>query len=277
MFRLGKLSVFTAFGPLIFALAGLAGMGCIPVEIAWDGSDSVTTLPTSTPAPLGGGGGGTVGPVASAVLGQLDFNTLKSVRRGLYSPKGVASDGTRLVIADSGNHRVLIWNTIPANSFIPPDIVVGQATFNTTSSGLSATQLNTPTGVALGGGKLFVADRFNNRVLIWNTIPTVNGAPADVVVGQATMNTASSAASQSGLSQPADVATDGTRLIVADTSHHRILIWIVIPNANGANSDYVIGQSIFTAGSANHGASVDLLGLNGPESVSTARDAARGG
>ena len=34
------------------------------------------------------------------------------------------------------------------------------------------------------GSKLLVCDKDNNRVLIWNTVPTTNGQPADVVVGQ---------------------------------------------------------------------------------------------
>jgi len=44
--------------------------------------------------------------------------------------------------------------------------------------------LNHPMGVATDGVRLFVADTCNNRVLIWNSIPTTNYAPADVVVGQ---------------------------------------------------------------------------------------------
>ncbi len=41
-----------------------------------------------------------------------------------------------------------------------------------------------PQGVWIQGSKLFVADTQNNRVLIWNTIPTQNNQPADVVLGQ---------------------------------------------------------------------------------------------
>jgi hypothetical protein len=39
-------------------------------------------------------------------------------------------------------------------------------------------------GVYTDGNKLFVADILNQRVLIFNSIPTSNGASADVVVGQ---------------------------------------------------------------------------------------------
>jgi len=40
-----------------------------------------------------------------------------------------------------------------------------------------------PQGVWIQNGKLYVADTQNNRVLIYNSIPTANGAAADVVLG----------------------------------------------------------------------------------------------
>ena len=36
----------------------------------------------------------------------------------------------------------------------------------------------------MAGGKLYVADTQDNRILIYNKIPTTNNAAADVVVGQ---------------------------------------------------------------------------------------------
>src|SRR5262249_18794832 len=32
----------------------------------------------------------------------------------MYSPRGVFFDAERLVVADSGNHRVLIWHDLPS-------------------------------------------------------------------------------------------------------------------------------------------------------------------
>ena len=44
-----------------------------------------------------------------------------------------------------------------------------------------------PSGLYSDGTRLFVADKLNNRVLIWNAWPTANGQAADVVLGQAAM------------------------------------------------------------------------------------------
>ncbi len=41
-----------------------------------------------------------------------------------------------------------------------------------------------PTSVTSDGTRLFVTDLGYNRVLIWNTIPTTNQAPANVEIGQ---------------------------------------------------------------------------------------------
>src|SRR3989338_1711479 len=78
------------------------------------GGISVFGLPvTSTFAEL------TSGMAADVVVGQPDFTSSTANNGGrsartLSSPDGVFSDGHRLFIADRNNHRVLIYNTVPA-------------------------------------------------------------------------------------------------------------------------------------------------------------------
>jgi len=48
----------------------------------------------------------------------------------------------------------------------------------------TAKSMRGPQGVWIQNGKLFVADTQNHRVLIFNSIPTANGAAADLVLGQ---------------------------------------------------------------------------------------------
>jgi hypothetical protein len=82
---------------------------------------------------------------------------------------------------------------------------------------------------------LFLADAFNNRVLIWNSIPTANFTPADLVLGQGDFtHRAANDDLQSGaiganstartLSTPAGVYVYGTKLFVADNANNRYLI-----------------------------------------------------
>jgi hypothetical protein len=62
--------------------------------------------------------------------------------------------------------------------------VIGQAKFGTRNSACTAKGLNAPETISVGGGHLVVADSSNARVLIYNKIPTKDGAKANIVLGQ---------------------------------------------------------------------------------------------
>ncbi len=193
------------------------------------------------------------------ILGQVDnvSDALAVTQSGMQNATAVASDGTVLVVADTDNNRVLIWKTIPTANDQPADIVLGQADF---THGIvvyppTASSLNGPQGVWIGNGKLFVADTLNDRVLIYNSIPTTNNAPADVVVGAPNFTTLVKPGvteqdvppTQTNLSSPTSATTDATHLYISDLGHSRILIWNTIPTANNAPADLVIGQPDFVS------------------------------
>ncbi len=133
---------------------------------------------------------------ANVVLGQPDFTStaFNISQSGLRLPTAVASDGRVVAIADTANNRVLIWNSIPVTNNQPANIELGQPDFNTVLTGSSVVvdnrSLRAPQGVWIQNGRLFVADTQNHRVLIWNSIPTQNRQPADLVLGQANFNVA---------------------------------------------------------------------------------------
>ena len=200
------------------------------------------------------------GMAADVVVGQRNFVSGSDDQGGsagantLDDSYGIFSDGTRLFIGDTDNHRVLIYNRIPTGNNAPADVVVGQPDFATTSAGASATKMNQPHQVWFDGTRLFVAEWGNDRVLIFNRIPTTNGAAADVVVGQA--NFAGGACNQGGSAGPntlcnaVGVWSDGTKLIIADNENNRILVYNTIPTRNNASADIVIGQPDFTTTSS---------------------------
>lgn len=138
-----------------------------------------------------------------------------------YHPAGLATDGERFFAVDRNNHRVLIWNKEP-NKTTPPDVIIGQPNAEAHDFGSSLSQLYLPTSVAVGGGKLLVADTENNRVLVWNTIPTTNGQPADFSLDA---------------SWPWGVWTDGDRLAVSSTHDSKVLIWSSFPKDSSTPPD----------------------------------------
>ena len=81
----------------------------------------------------------------------------------LHGPRHIAIFGDRLYIADVGNHRVQIFNiSNPASPSYAGTIGV------TGSSGSDNTHFNNPSGVAVDANYIYVADRWNHRVQIFN-------------------------------------------------------------------------------------------------------------
>jgi uncharacterized protein (TIGR03437 family) len=212
---------------------------------------------------------------ASVVLGQPDFSkadqNTAATQNGLRLPTAVASDGVRLVVADTDHNRVLIWNRIPLTNNAPADVVVGQADFKTASlpgQVPNAKSLRGPQGVWLQNGKLYIADTQNHRVLIYNSIPTTNGASADVVLGQPNLTAfvepdisqAKVDAQPTNMLNPVSVTSDGVRLFVTDLGHNRVLIWNRIPTSNAAPADLVVGQPDLTTSLPNNSFSTDSSG-----------------
>lgn len=220
------------------------------------------TLPLTPPA------------IANHVIGQDDFvsswgncNSLS-----LYLPQHMTIVGDRLIVSDTNNNRVLVWNTVPATGGIAPDIVLGQGDLDhcyandTNQDNLAEAKpdertLTWPSAVWTDGEKLVVNDGGNNRVLIWNTFPTSNMQAADVVLGQSdfTQNECNDddqddtadAVTARVLCGPYRVWSNGVQLFVSDYGNNRVLGWNDIPTSNFIPADFVLGQSEFEHSTSN--------------------------
>ncbi len=167
------------------------------------------------------------------------------------SAGGVAATADVLVVSDFKFNRVLVWRPPPSSNGEAADLVLGQLSFGSSTAGAGAGQLANPTKVWTDGTILIVSDATNHRLLIWTQFPTVNGEPADLVLGQAAFGDSSQPVtpSASRLRSPGTVFWDGERLAVSDGGHNRVLVWSGFPTQNGEAADLVIGQPDFvTAG-----------------------------
>jgi len=168
----------------------------------------------------------------------------------LNVPTGVASDGVMLVVADAWNHRVLIWSKVPSSPNQPADVVLGQGDFTSGEANrggdVAADTLHWCYGVALIDGNLVVADTGNRRVLMWQGIPTENGAPADLVLGQNDFSTRDENAGVEGgplgMRWPHSVVAFNDSILVSDAGNNRIMVWKNLPTKLGVPCDYVLGQ-----------------------------------
>jgi hypothetical protein len=104
----------------------------------------------------------------------------------------------------------------------------------------SANSVNHPSSGASDGKRLVIADRFNNRVLVFNTLPTATASP-DLVLGQPNFTDITPGTSLADMNWPGavEITPDG-KLLVADTENGRILVYQSIPTQSGASADYVL-------------------------------------
>ncbi len=213
------------------------------------------------------------GFLASFSLGQSTFTSVDSsgnqtsfspgrTAQMMNNPTAVATDGHYFAVADTDNNRIMLWNEIPTVMDQSADLVLGQTSLTSFQSPqpVNANSLRGPQGVWIKNGKLFVADTQNYRVLIWNSIPTQNNQPADLVLGQVDFTHATAPAPSANnppaaantLLNPVSVTTDGTRLFVADLGFNRVLIWNSIPTHIDQNADVVIGQPDMVSSAPNN-------------------------
>ena len=117
------------------------------------------------------------------------------------------------------------------------DILLSGYGFNNTGG---ADKLNHPVSISANYGKLAVTDRFNNRVLIWNTIPSSN-TPPDLVLGQANFTTHNSGTGLNNMDFPGQVViTPDGKVLVADSDNNRVLVWTSFPASSGQSADYAL-------------------------------------
>jgi len=181
----------------------------------------------------------TSGQDADIMLSGIDFNNTGGPL--LFShPGSIASDGTHLLLADTWNNRVLIWKT-PPTANTPPDLVLGQGDFYSNSPGTGLNQFNWPIGVATDGQHVVVADTYNYRILIWNTFPTQNGQPADLVIQDG-----GASDPKRSIGWPWGVWTDGNKLAISSTGGAAVLIWNTFPMQNNQSADISIRGDLGT-------------------------------
>jgi hypothetical protein len=196
------------------------------------------------------------GTPADFVLGVADFTSAGGGVSAtlLDGPRTCWVASGALFVSDSGNDRVLIYAPPPTATNTAANIAIGQPNLTTNASGSGQAGLNLPVDACVALGRVVVADLVNNRVLIWNGVPVANGTNAQLVVGQPNFTTTTPGVTQSKLTNPAGVWTDGVRLVVADSGNHRVLIWNTFPTTNGQAADLVVGQADFTSNSSGTGA-----------------------
>lgn len=219
-----------------------------------------------------------------AESGTQDFDTATASTGtdGFQAVTGIELDtvNNRLFVADQVTHRVLVFNVDPTTKLpldYTADNVLGQENFTGSSSATDADGLSAPIMLAYDPDNqfLFVSDRNNNRVVVYDVTSITDGEDALYVYGQANLTSVSAnrggSAAQNSLSTPDGIELDSTNdlLYVSDRANNRVMVWDTSDIAVGdnGNADYVLGQADFTSSSSNRGGSVAANTLSAPGGI----------
>ena len=197
-------------------------------------------------------------PSASRVYGQPDFatSTAATTSSGMTGPYGVCVDSAdRLWVADSGNNRVLRFDSITTKpSGGAADGVLGQANFTTGTAGSGNNGMDFPTGVTTSaGGSLYVTCSYAHRVMRFDNASGLGAnAPASAVLGQPDFATVTAGTTAVTMRYPRGAwITPDDSLWVVDTLNNRVLRFNnASTKLSGAAADGVLGQANFTSGSS---------------------------
>ena len=193
----------------------------------------------------------------------------------MYSPRGVFIGDRHLVVADSGNHRVLIWHGLPEHDEQPADVVLGQPDGETEGHGAGGRGpeqgMHLPTGVLIHDGRLVVADAWHHRILVWNSVPETSDVAPDLILGQSgpgevEVNRGGDC-STSSLYWPFGIAMVGAAFWVADTGNRRVLGWRNgIPDPDQP-ADVILGQSDGSSHEENRGGPAGPASFRWPHDI----------
>jgi hypothetical protein len=212
------------------------------------------------------------------VLGQTDFfntarNSIDPV--SLSGPAGVhvdrSSTPNRLLVADSQNSRVLVWDSVDFTNGQPASRLFGQVDFTRgvcNGGGLSANSLCTPIDMTTdAAGNVYISDS-NARVLVYDTpFATGGNTTADRLFGQTAPN--SNTCNSGGFSaltlcNPRGITLSASGdVYVVDSGNHRLLRYDT-PLSTDFGADAVLGQIGFRYIGSNL---VDGAGLSSPQAV----------
>ncbi len=264
----GVLSFRAPGSASLTAVAGVASFSHGGIDLAGSGYTlvaSATGLASATSQPLD-----VAARAAEDGLGHLDSGTMNFERSGVFddpSPVGfdepvdvlVDTAEHRLFVADSSNHRVLVFELSaadrPRSDRRHATWVLGQADMTSVSAGLAQDRLNRPVGLAYDATRkrLFVADLFNDRVVVFDLSGGIStGMSASFVLGQADFSTGTGSTSQTGLDFPLGLQYDAgnDRLYVADAGNRRVVVHSTASLSSGQAAQAVLGQPDFTTSAA---------------------------
>ncbi|BDU71767.1 hypothetical protein [Mesoterricola silvestris] len=176
-------------------------------SVTYTGGDVTNPASFGTPVILAG---------ISGTPGATDGTT--GITSTFNGPTGIAVDATgNVYVADQGNHLIRRISSATDNPVSTIGGQLGVGSFVNGAAGIST--FNNPTGLALSGNNLFVADQSNNAI----RLISLDTNTASTFAGQATPGSADGTGTGASFLNPNALAVDGAgNVYVADTYNNTI-------------------------------------------------------
>ena len=123
-------------------------------------------------------------------------------------PAGLAVSGDTLYVADQNNHRIRAIDLASANKTV--STIAGSSTPGHADGAGAAARFNTPTGLAVSGDTLYVADYNNHRI---RAIDITSGTVRDIA-GDGTAENTNGIGIAARFNNPTGIAVSGSTLYV---------------------------------------------------------------
>ena len=181
------------------------------------------------------------GQPADLVLGQRDFVCRDENGGGEPSafsmrwPHAITLWGDKLCVADAGNNRIMVWDSLLEHNGADCDHMLGQndnvlVDNNQSLYWPTSAALNMPYGVVAVGDWLIISDTANSRLIGWHLDDCATGVAARALTAQPDFNAKGDNRWQTpvrdSLCWPYGVsASDGEHIVVSDSGNNRVLLW----------------------------------------------------
>jgi hypothetical protein len=175
------------------------------------------------------------------VLGQAGFESRDENAGEVPSamsmrwPHAAAVWSGKLLVADAGNNRLLVWNSLPQQAGQSADFILGQSSVEGVDHNQSfywprRNSLNMPYGICASERVgVLVADTANSRILGWNAQDLASNEGASALFGQPDFNAKGDnrwqPAVADSLCWPYSIQAFESIIVIVDSGNNRISIW----------------------------------------------------
>lgn len=180
------------------------------------------------------------GQPADLVLGQehMDVRDDSAGRAtgptGMRWPHAIAVADGRIMVADAGHSRIMVWTSAPNANGAPCAFSLGQKSKHESDRNHAAWEpderaLNMPYGIAAHAGRLICVDTANSRLVGFALGGLAQDAAATMLSGQADFSLSGDNrwrfAARDSVCWPFGLAVRDSLVAVADTGNNRVLLW----------------------------------------------------